>query len=178
MLAEQRACEWTQAPNATSNGGDASRVGKRCSYYLAEFALPSVLYPDAGRVAPISACVWSLSAIASPPLVLAFSCSALMPYQGGNVSQGSSPPSTNQWLQTPQSYSFCPKMRQKDAVIAVFIQKNAVKVCRLRGNAYFCTRNSGCSSARLEYASGGRVVAGSNPVTPTLNCMAVSCSRS
>ena len=24
-----------------------------------------------------------------------------------------------------------------------------------------------CSSARLEYASGGRVVAGSNPVTPT-----------
>ena len=25
----------------------------------------------------------------------------------------------------------------------------------------------GCSSARLEYASGGRVVAGSNPVTPT-----------
>ena len=30
-LAEQGACEWTQAPNATSNGGDASRVGKRCS---------------------------------------------------------------------------------------------------------------------------------------------------
>ena len=27
--------------------------------------------------------------------------------------------------------------------------------------------NSGCSSARLEYTSGGRVVAGSNPVTPT-----------
>ena len=26
---------------------------------------------------------------------------------------------------------------------------------------------SGCSSARLEYSSGGRVVAGSNPVTPT-----------
>ena len=58
-------------------------------------------------------------------------------------------------------------MRQKDAVFAVSVQKNAVKVCRLRGNAYFCTRNSGCSSARLEYASGGRVVAGSNPVTPT-----------
>ncbi|CDA43601.1 unknown [Prevotella sp. CAG:5226] len=57
-LAEQGACEWTQAPNATSNGGDASRVGKRCSYYLAEFAFPSVLYPDAGRVAPISACVF------------------------------------------------------------------------------------------------------------------------
>ena len=26
---------------------------------------------------------------------------------------------------------------------------------------------SGCSSARLEYTSGGRVVAGSNPVIPT-----------
>ena len=26
---------------------------------------------------------------------------------------------------------------------------------------------TGCSSARLEYTSGGRVVAGSNPVTPT-----------
>ena len=30
------------------------------------------------------------------------------------------------------------------------------------------TKNgAGCSSARLEYASGGRVVAGSNPVIPT-----------
>ncbi len=28
-------------------------------------------------------------------------------------------------------------------------------------------KQAGCSSARLEYASGGRVVAGSNPVTPT-----------
>ena len=27
--------------------------------------------------------------------------------------------------------------------------------------------HSGCSSARLEYSSGGRVVAGSNPVIPT-----------
>ena len=27
--------------------------------------------------------------------------------------------------------------------------------------------SSGCSSARLEYTSGGRVVAGSNPVIPT-----------
>ena len=26
---------------------------------------------------------------------------------------------------------------------------------------------TGCSSVRLEYASGGRVVAGSNPVIPT-----------
>ena len=29
--------------------------------------------------------------------------------------------------------------------------------------------HSGCSSARLEYASGGRVVAGSNPVIPTVH---------
>ena len=47
----------TQAQNATSNGGDASRVGKGCSYYLAEFVFSSFLYPDAGRVAPIRACV-------------------------------------------------------------------------------------------------------------------------
>ena len=50
--------EYFSVENATSNGGDASRVGKRCSYYLAEFAFSSVLYPDAGRVAPISACVF------------------------------------------------------------------------------------------------------------------------
>ena len=48
-----------QALNATSNGGDASRVGKGCSYYLAEFVFPSFLYPDARRVAPIRACVSS-----------------------------------------------------------------------------------------------------------------------
>ena len=48
----------TQAQNATSNGGDASRVGKIYSYYLVEFVFSSFLYPDAGRVAPISACVF------------------------------------------------------------------------------------------------------------------------
>ena len=46
-----------QAPNATSNGGDASLVGKIYSYYLVEFVFPSFLYP-AGRVAPISVCVF------------------------------------------------------------------------------------------------------------------------
>ena len=46
-------------------------------------------------------------------------------------------------------------------------RKRGEKICELNKKAYFCTRNSGCSSARLEYASGGRVVAGSNPVTPT-----------
>ena len=44
----------TQAKNASTNGGDASRVGKIYSYYLVEFVFPSFLYPDAGRVAPIS----------------------------------------------------------------------------------------------------------------------------
>ena len=48
----------TQAKNATSNGGDASRVGKIYSYYLVEFLFPSFLYPDAGRVAPISGSVF------------------------------------------------------------------------------------------------------------------------
>ena len=47
----------TQAQNASTSGGDASRVGKRCSYYLVEFVLPSFLYPDARRVAPIRASV-------------------------------------------------------------------------------------------------------------------------
>ena len=35
---------------------------------------------------------------------------------------------------------------------------------------------SGCSSARLEYTSGGRVVAGSNPVTPTVGRLRRCCS--
>ena len=48
----------TQAKNASTNGGDASRVGKIYSYYLVEFVFPSFLYPDAGRVAPISVCVF------------------------------------------------------------------------------------------------------------------------
>ena len=43
--------------DATTNGGDASRVGKRCSYYLIGFVLPCSLCPDAGRVAPIRASV-------------------------------------------------------------------------------------------------------------------------
>ena len=39
-------------------------------------------------------------------------------------------------------------------------------------------KTTGCSSARLEYASGGRVVAGSNPVTPTdrkAKCLIIRC---
>ena len=40
----------TQAQNATSNGGDAFRVGKRFSYYLVEFVFSFFLY-SAGRVA-------------------------------------------------------------------------------------------------------------------------------
>ena len=48
----------TPPPNATTNGGDASRVGKIFSYYLVAFVFPSLLRPDAGRVAPISGSVW------------------------------------------------------------------------------------------------------------------------
>ena len=48
----------TQAQNATSNGGDVSRVGKIYSYYLVEFVFSFFLYPDAGRVAPISVCAF------------------------------------------------------------------------------------------------------------------------
>ncbi|WP_417149643.1 hypothetical protein, partial [Prevotellamassilia timonensis] len=43
----------TQAQNATSNGGDASRVGKIYSYYLLlEVVFPYILYYE-GRGAPI-----------------------------------------------------------------------------------------------------------------------------
>ena len=41
---------------SNTNGGDASRVGKRFSYYLVEFVS---FLSDAGRVAPIRACDWS-----------------------------------------------------------------------------------------------------------------------
>ena len=38
-------------------GGDASRVGEIFSYYIVEFVFPSLLRPDARRVAPISGSV-------------------------------------------------------------------------------------------------------------------------
>ena len=41
----------TQVSNATSNGGDASRVGKKMQFLFSRF----FHYPDARRVAPISA---------------------------------------------------------------------------------------------------------------------------
>ena len=41
------------AQSASTNGGDASRVGERCSCYLTEFVCFSYHYPDARRVAPI-----------------------------------------------------------------------------------------------------------------------------
>ena len=56
-MVAMRLAGYLSVEDATSNGGDASRVGKRCSYYLVEFVLPSFLYPDAGRVAPIRASV-------------------------------------------------------------------------------------------------------------------------
>ena len=56
---------------------------------------------------------------------------------------------------------------RRDGTANIFANKKLKDVCRFQIKAYLCIRNSGCSSARLEYASGGRVVAGSNPVTPT-----------
>ena len=54
-----------QALNANTNGGDASRVGKRCSFYLVEFVSPfSTPQNEAAEKAP--------TRDASPPLVLAF----------------------------------------------------------------------------------------------------------
>ena len=56
---------------------------------------------------------------------------------------------------------------RSDGTANISANKKWKDVCRFQIKAYLCIRNSGCSSARLEYASGGRVVAGSNPVTPT-----------
>lgn len=57
---------------------------------------------------------------------------------------------------------------QADVAFFCWIQKiTAERFGAFVRKYYFCTRNTGCSSVRLEYASGGRVVAGSNPVTPT-----------
>ena len=46
-------------------------------------------------------------------------------------------------------------------------RKNAEKILAFQNKVLRLHPFSGCSSARLEYASGGRGVAGSNPVTPT-----------
>ena len=45
-----------------------------------------------------------------------------------------------------------------------------VKALSITKNSYLCSRKTktGCSSARLEYASGGRVVGSSNLLTPTI----------
>ena len=54
--------EWhhQEAQNATSNGGDASRVGKDAATFLAELVFSPFSIPDAGRVAPIRGRVWCL----------------------------------------------------------------------------------------------------------------------
>ena len=48
------------------------------------------------------------------------------------------------------------------SVSSIFVTKKSADCA-----PYLCTAKSGRSSVRLEYTSGGRVVAGSNPVTPT-----------
>ena len=54
--------------------------------------------------------------------------------------------------------------------LQIFVQKKCRKYLQIPEKAvplHPLIKTAGCSSARLEYASGGRVVAGSNPVTPT-----------
>ena len=38
---------------------------------------------------------------------------------------------------------------------AIFYVKSTENICKYQKKPYLCIRNSGCSSARLEYASGG-----------------------
>ena len=52
-------------------------------------------------------------------------------------------------------------MRSRVQVSLSLLLDAAPRVRKVQG------AKTGCSSARLEYTSGGRVVAGSNPVTPT-----------
>ena len=60
-----------------------------------------------------------------------------------------------------------------------FFEKRVEKFWKFRNSYYFCApKQTGCSSARLEYTSGGRVVAGSNPVIPTMLSAKPSIARS
>ena len=56
-------------------------------------------------------------------------------------------------------------MRVKKRFICAKVEKNLAEKCLFLKN--IVRAESGRSSVRLEYTSGGRVVAGSNPVTPT-----------
>ena len=55
------------------------------------------------------------------------------------------------------------------ATIPVILQRKSRKSLRISTEyaTFAPEKQTGCSSARLEYTSGGRVVAGSNPVIPT-----------
>ena len=44
---------------------------------------------------------------------------------------------------------------RSDGIANISINKMWEDVCKFQIKAYLCIRNSGCSSARLEYASGG-----------------------
>ena len=57
-----------QATNARTNGGEASRLGKRSGYYLVACVILSFLYSDAGTRLLKN----SPTRDASPPLVVAF----------------------------------------------------------------------------------------------------------
>ena len=54
-----------------------------------------------------------------------------------------------------------------------FLGQNCIKI-KIVIIFALAKKATGCSSARLEYASGGRVVAGSNPVIPTYRADSVT----
>ena len=63
-------------------------------------------------------------------------------------------------------YSYLKVLQRKVSDTDKNIFPNSVVFSQIIHTFAFANR-TGCSSARLEYASGGRVVAGSNPVIPT-----------
>jgi hypothetical protein len=56
---------------------------------------------------------------------------------------------------------------EKRSTFALAKAKRQVRLQRARKQFALKPKQAGCSSVRLEYTSGGREVAGSNPVTPT-----------
>ena len=67
--------------------------------------------------------------------------------------------------QTIQKAHQTARFFQKQKIISLLLLVFTEKYIPLQSQTN--ANGAGCSSARLEYASGGRVVAGSNPVIPT-----------
>ena len=74
----------------------------------------------------------------------------------------------NKWTKEPIYTRKTGEAEDIQNILKNFLQN----ACRFTKMLYLCNRKqtkseAGCSSARLEYTSGGRGVAGSNPVIPT-----------